>query len=99
MPAFKVALELLGHRGVPADAAYQRLCDVLGADALGDMDSEGFVEVTVDDVQDFDEALARVWNAMATAGADDHFVFAEHPDIPDHWRRRGGGDSLPGAHA
>ena len=96
MPAFKVALEVLGHPGITTAAAYERLGEALGRDALGDIDSDGILEVTVKDAEDFEGALRRVWDAMATAGADDAFVFAEHPDIPDHWRRPGA-DGLPGA--
>ena len=44
-----------------------------------------------------DGALRFVWDAIARAGADDHFVFAEHPDLPQHWRRPEGGGPPPGA--
>ena len=96
MPAHKVGLEVLGHRGVGLDAAYARLGEALGSGALGEIDDAGYLEVTIKDAEDFEDALRRVWNAFATAGADDHFVFAEHPDIPDHWKRRDA-DSTPGA--
>jgi hypothetical protein len=89
MPAFKVALETLGHRGVRTTAAYERLGEALGRDALGDIDEAGILEITVKDATDFEDALTRVWDAVARAGADDAFVFAEHPDIPEHWRRPG----------
>ena len=97
MPEYKVALETLGHRGVATVAAYERLREALGADALGDIDEVGIVEVTVKDARDFQDALRRVWDGVARAGADDAFVFAEHPEIPEHWRRRHGGDGPPGA--
>jgi hypothetical protein len=29
-----------------------------------------------------------VWNAVAASGTDDHVVFLEHPDLPEHWRHR-----------
>ena len=96
MPAFKVALETLGHPGVGTAAAYERLGEALGRDALGDIDETGILEVTVKDAADFEDALRRVWDAVATAGADDAFVFAEHPDVPEHWRRPGA-DGLPGS--
>jgi hypothetical protein len=97
MPEHKVALETLGHRGVGTAAAYERLGEALGPGALGDIDADGIVEITVKDAKDFEDALDRVWNAMARAGADDAFVFAEHPCIPDHWRRKDrDGDGLPG---
>jgi hypothetical protein len=96
MPEQKVALETLGPQGVGTVAAYERLGEALGPGALGDIDEAGIVEVTIKDARDFEDALDRVWNAIATAGADDAFVFAEHPDLPDHWRRKGRGDGLPG---
>jgi hypothetical protein len=86
MAEFKVALETLGHRGVAADAAYARLSEALGDGRLGQIDADGVVEATVD-ADDFEGALKVVWDAVARAGADDHFVFLEHPDIPGHWRR------------
>ena len=92
MPAFKVALEVLGHPGVRTAAAYERLGEALGRDALGDIDEDGVLEITVTDAQDFEGALKRVRDAMAAAGADDHFVFAEHPDVPEYWRRPGADD-------
>jgi hypothetical protein len=96
MAEHKVALETLGPRGVGTVAAYERLGEALGRDALGDIDAEGVLEITVRDAKDFDAALQRVWDAVAAAGADDHFVFAEHPDVPEHWRRPGA-DGPPGA--
>jgi hypothetical protein len=97
MPEFTVALETLGARqGAGTASAYERLGEALGTDRLGDIDEAGIVEARVV-ADDFDGALKQVWNAVATAGADDHFVFAEHPDLPEHWRRREGGGPPPGA--
>ena len=89
MPQQKVALETIGERGVGTVAAYERLREALGPDALGDIDEAGILEITIKDAKDFEDALMRVFNAIATAGADDNFVIAEHPDIPEHWRREG----------
>jgi hypothetical protein len=47
----------------------------------------GFFDVTVE-AEGFDAALDRAWDAVAAAGADDHVAFAEHPDLPDHFRVR-----------
>ena len=96
MPAHKVGLEVLGRPGVGLVSAYERLGEALGPGALGDIDDAGYLEVTIKDAKSFEDALERVWNAFATAGADDHFVFAEHPDIPEHWKRPGA-DGPPGA--
>ena len=95
MPEFKVALETIGERGVGTAAAYERLREALGPH-LGDIDDAGILEITVPDAADFEEALKRVWNGIALAGADDAFAFAEHPDIPEHWRRPDS-DGPPGA--
>jgi hypothetical protein len=63
-----------------------RLRQALGDDAtVGERDELGFFEITLD-APSFDDALARVWDAVALAGADDVVRFAEHPDIPEHWR-------------
>ena len=43
-----------------------------------------------DDVGVFEIALHAVWNAVAASGTDDHIVFLEHPDLPEHWRARSG---------
>ena len=97
MPEFTVALETLGaHPGVATASAYQRLGEALGTGRLGDIDDAGIVEAHVV-ADDFEGALRQVWNAVATAGADDHFHFAEHPDVPEHWRRPDGGGTPPGA--
>jgi hypothetical protein len=58
------------------------------ADAnVGEPDSTGMFEISVD-AADHEAALERIWNAVAAAGADEHIVFVEHPDLPQHWRRR-----------
>ena len=57
-------------------------------------DDQGFVEVELD-ANDQEDALQKVWDAIAAAGADDHLVIAEHPDLPEHWRTRAGGPGTP----
>jgi hypothetical protein len=42
--------------------------------------------VTVE-AADLDAALLEVWNALAASGADEHILFIEHPNLPEHWRR------------
>ena len=95
MARHSVALQCL-DRGVPCDRARRDLADALGAEDVPEHDEGGIFEVEVD-AEDFEGALARVWDAIAASGSDDHVAFAEHPDIPHHWRRRDGGDGLPGA--
>ena len=94
MAEHAVALQCL-DRGTLCNAARSRLSDALGA-PVPDPDPEGFVEVKVE-AEDFDGALRKAWDAMAAAGADDHLVFAEHPDVPEHWRHRDGDGSRPTA--
>jgi len=82
---------LLLHPGTPRDAeALEQLAAALGDDArVGEPDETGVFEVAVDR-DDQEAALLRVWDAVAASGTDDHLVFAEHPDLPDHWRHRSG---------
>jgi hypothetical protein len=95
MARHSVALQCL-DRGVRCDQARRNLADALEIDDVPAHDEGGVFEVGVD-AEDFEGALARVWDAIAASGSDDHVAFAEHPDIPEHWRRRDGGDGLPGA--
>lgn len=89
MPEFKVALETIGgHQGVGTASAYERLGEALGTGRLGDIDDAGIVEARMS-AESFEAALQQVWDAIGRSGADDHFAFAEHPDIPEHWRRPG----------
>ena len=52
-------------------------------------DDLGMFEVSLD-AADQEDALLQVWNAIAASGTDDHLVFLEHPDLPEHWRTRSG---------
>jgi hypothetical protein len=85
----RIALLLDPPHGEFARESYDRLRDVLGAAAVTEPDETGFFEADVE-APSFEAALERVWDAVAAAGADDHVFFAEHPDIPEHWRHRVG---------
>jgi hypothetical protein len=87
---FPVAMLLL-HPGKPRDdEAHEQLADALPDDAeVGEPDEIGVFEVSLE-ADDLEEALQAVWDAVAAAGADDHVVFLEHPDLPEHWRHRAG---------
>ena len=75
---FPVAMLLL-HPGTPRDdEAREQLADALPDDA------------EVGEADDLEEALQTVWDAVAASGTDDHMVFLEHPDLPEHWRHRSG---------
>jgi hypothetical protein len=53
-------------------------------------DDVGVFEIRLD-ADDKEQALTRIWDAVAASGTDDHIVFFEHPDIPEHWRAMSGG--------
>jgi len=78
---------LLEQRGRSGEDALERLRAALGDAEITPPDDTGVFEVVVA-AGSFDAALDRVWNALAAAGADDEMVFLEHPDLPEHWRRR-----------
>jgi hypothetical protein len=85
---FTVSMLML-HGGTPRDRqARQDLIAALPDDAEADQPDElGIFDVSVD-ADDLDGALHTVWNAVAASGSDDHLVFLEHPDLPEHWRPR-----------
>lgn len=83
---FHVAMYVL-ERGVALERALAALDDALDGGRVAPADPDGIVEVTVA-AASFDDALTRVWDAVAAAGVDDQLAFAEHPDLPEHWRAR-----------
>ena len=81
---------LLLHPGAPRDEEARReLAAALPDAEIGDADETGVFEIALD-AGDQEEALQRTWDAVAASGTDDHLVFLEHPDLPDHWRRFSG---------
>jgi hypothetical protein len=81
---------LLLHSGTPRDQeARAALAAALPGADVGEPDDIGVFEVVVDG-DDREDALRRVWDAVAASGTDDHIVFLEHPDLPEHWRPRSG---------
>jgi hypothetical protein len=81
---FAIGMVLL-DRGVAADAACRQLASVLPGAQCAEPDDVGVFEVTLD-ADSQENALERVWDAVAASGADDHVAFLEHPTLPDHWR-------------
>lgn len=76
---------LLLHPGTPRDRdARAELAVALPEAEVTEPDELGVFEVDLD-ADDLDKALERVWDAVATSGTDDHIVFLEHPDLPEHW--------------
>jgi len=82
---------LMLHGGTPRDReAREQLAAALPEDAdVGPPDDLGVFEISLEAV-DREEALHAVWNAVAASGTDDHILFLEHPDLPQHWRERSG---------
>jgi hypothetical protein len=90
VPEPYVVSMLMLHYGTPRDRqAREELAAVLPGAEVGEPDEVGVFEITVD-ADDREDSLRRVWNAVAASGTDDHIVFLEHPDLPQHWRRVSG---------
>jgi hypothetical protein len=87
---YRVGMLLL-HPGTPRDEdAHEQLADALPDDAeVTEPDDVGAFEVSLD-ADDEEVALQSVWDAIGASGTDDHIVFLEHPDLPEHWRHRSG---------
>ena len=81
---------LLLHDGSPRDLeARTELAAALPGADVGEPDDVGVFEVVLE-ADDREDALSRVWDAVAASGTDDHIVFLEHPELPEHWRHRSG---------
>ena len=94
MHTHAIGMQLL-DRGLHAREAMERLRDILDCHC-DDPDGSGIFAVHVES-DSFENALNHAWDAMAAAGADDHVVFIEHPDIPEHWRARAEAPVAPSA--
>jgi hypothetical protein len=80
----KVGLRLLG-RGPHPREVWQRFVDAFPEGTVGEPDDVGAFEVEIE-AGDHLQAIQRARDAIAAAGADDHIAFAEHPNVPEHWR-------------
>jgi hypothetical protein len=77
-------------RGAKCDEARSRFVAALDGARATEPDETGAFEVSIEcDSQD--DALNRVWDAVAASGADDHIAFLEHPSLPEHWRHKAHG--------
>lgn len=85
----KIPVEmLLLHEDSPKDEeAHARLAEVLPGARVEKADETGAFQIEVE-ADDLDQALIKVWDAIAASGTDDHIVFLEHPELPEHWRPR-----------
>jgi hypothetical protein len=81
---------LMMHYGTPLDLeAREQLAAVLPDAEITEPDDVGVFDIVLD-AEDEERALERVWDAVAASGTDDHIVFLEHPQLPQHWRHRSG---------
>jgi hypothetical protein len=90
---------LMLHGGTPRDReAREQLAAALPEGAkVGEPDELGVFTVALE-APSLDDALTAVWDAVAVSGTDDHLIFLEHPDLPEHWRARSRTPgSLPGS--
>lgn len=85
---------LMLHGGSPRDReAREQLAAALPEDAeVGEPDDIGVFDISLE-ADDREHALHTVWNAVAASGTDDHILFLEHPDLPEHWRPRSAASS------
>ena len=82
----QVVTMLMLHFGKPRDQqARAELAAALPEAKVSEPDEVGVFEVELQ-AEDLEDALRRVWDAVAASGTDDHIVFLEHPDLPEHWR-------------
>ncbi len=78
---------LVLDRGRAAADARRQLAAALPGAEISEPDEVGVFEVMLD-ADSQEDALQRVWDGVAAAGADDHVAFLEHPALPEHWRHR-----------
>jgi hypothetical protein len=79
------------HFGTPRDqTARAELSAALPEATISEADDVGVFEIELE-AEDLEDALLRVWDAVAASGTDNHIVFLEHPELPEHWRERSGG--------
>jgi hypothetical protein len=82
----QVVTMLMLHSGTPRDQeARKQLAAALPGGEVGEPDDVGVFEISLE-AGDLEDALRRIWDAVAASGTDDHIVFLEHPDLPEHWQ-------------
>jgi hypothetical protein len=82
-----VCLELIhpDRRGPRTSACIDAVRRALPAAKVGEPDDAGFFTAELD-AESHEDATQKVFNGIAAAGADDHILIAEHPNVPEHWR-------------
>jgi hypothetical protein len=79
-----VALTVIGARA-PGEQAARDLAAVIPGARVDGPDDVGIVTLHVE-AADREDALRKVWDAVAASGVDEHLAFAEHAEIPRHWQ-------------
>ncbi|MCW3065281.1 MAG: hypothetical protein JWN32_2453 [Solirubrobacterales bacterium] len=74
-------------RGAALRRGLSELRTALPDATIGEPDQTGVFEIELR-AKSFEAALEAAWDAVAAGGSDDEMAFAEHPDIPEHWRHR-----------
>jgi hypothetical protein len=85
----EVAMFMLHFGTTRGEEAREQLAAALPDAVVSKPDDVGVFSVELE-ADDREDALQRVWDAVAASGTDDHIVFLEHPDLPDWWRSRSG---------
>ena len=89
MSAHRIGMLTL-HPGTPRDEeAREQLAAAVPSATVSEPDETGVFEIELD-AGDQEQALERIWDAIAASGTDDHVIFLEHPELPEHWRERSG---------
>lgn len=73
-------------RGPRGEQARRDLAGVLDDGSVGELDEYGIFEVEVG-ADTWDDALLKAIDAVAKIGGDEELLIAEHPNVPEHWRR------------
>jgi hypothetical protein len=86
---YTIAMVVL-HPGTPRDReAHEHLAAALPGAVVAEPDDIGIFEINLE-ADDQEQALERVWDAVAASGTDDHIVFLEHAELPERWQPRSG---------
>ena len=93
MGKHSVGLQMV-DRTPRAHACRDHIVECLQGAEATEPDGDGTWEVRLDAPSE-EDALKLVWNAVAAAGADDHVVFLEHPNVYHHWEHRPDGACPP----
>jgi hypothetical protein len=80
----RVGLRMLGSGPHPRQV-WHAFVDAIPEAGVAEPDDVGAFEVELE-AEDHLAAIHRARDAIAAAGADDHIAFAEHPNVPEHWR-------------